>query len=102
MIREELDEGLEAAFAREATRRRSTMPAGAIGGEPLQRQVGGSHYTDMKIQPFEFSMANGLNACQHTAIKYITRTKGDRIEDLNKAIHTLEIYIEMIKQGIAE
>lgn len=61
----------------------------------LDIQIGGDHYKDLKIQPIEYSMANGLDACQHTAIKYITRfrTKGGA-EDLDKAIHALE----MLKQ----
>lgn len=59
---------------------------------PLDTQVGGSHYTEMAIQPFEYSMRNGLDPCQHTAIKYITRfrQKGG-IADLDKAIHTIEL-----------
>ena len=59
------------------------------------RQVGGHHYTDMRIQPFEFSMANGLDAMQHTVIKYVARfrSKGG-IPDLEKAIHTIQLLIE--------
>jgi hypothetical protein len=59
-------------------------------------QVGGDHYKHMKIQPMEYSMANNLNACQHTAIKYITRykTKGGKM-DLEKAIHCIQLLIEM-------
>lgn len=58
----------------------------------LDKQVGGDHYKSLKIQPMEYSMANGLDACQHTAIKYITRfrTKGG-LEDLDKAIHAIEL-----------
>jgi hypothetical protein len=50
----------------------------------------------MKIQTMEFSMANGLNACQHTAIKYICRYKDKNgVEDIDKAIHTLELLKEI-------
>lgn len=58
-------------------------------------QEGGQHYTKLKIQPMEYSMANGLDPCQHTAIKYITRfrDKGG-VQDLRKAIHTIEMLIE--------
>lgn len=61
----------------------------------LTRQEGGDHYTKLKIQPMEYSMANGLDACQHTAIKYLTRfrEKGGR-QDLEKAIHTIQLLIE--------
>jgi hypothetical protein len=57
------------------------------------KQVGGSHYTDMKIQPFEFSMANGLDPMRHTIIKYVCRKKGGK-EDLLKARHTLDLLLE--------
>lgn len=59
------------------------------------RQVSGDHYLHLPIQPMEYSMANGLDACQHTAIKYITRfrEKGG-IQDLEKAKHVIDMLIE--------
>lgn len=62
---------------------------------PLNKQVGGDHYKKLKIQPMEYSMANNLDACQHTAIKYITRfrDKGG-VADLDKAIHCIEMLKE--------
>jgi len=62
---------------------------------PLDIQVGGGHYKGMKIQPMEYSMANGMDACQHTAIKYISRfrQKGG-IQDLEKAKHCINMLIE--------
>lgn len=96
-----LGETIDEALNRDATRRpQSRFAAGA-----LKSQVGGSHYKDLAIQPIEFSMANKLNACQHSAIKYIIRKKGDqakRLEDIDKAIHFLCIYREMIQKGQAE
>jgi|TARA_R110000751_G_scaffold280546_1_gene383025 hypothetical protein len=61
-----------------------------------QTQVGGDHYTKLGIQPMTYSMANELNALQHTAIKYITRykDKGVPLLDLAKAIHCIEMLIE--------
>ena len=61
----------------------------------LDKQIGGNHYKKLKIQPMEYSMANGLDACQHTAIKYITRfrDKGG-IADLEKAKHCIDMLIE--------
>jgi hypothetical protein len=58
-------------------------------------QVGGGHYKSLKIQPIQYSMANKLDACQHTAIKYITRheDKGGR-KDLYKALHVTLLLIE--------
>ena len=59
------------------------------------KQVGGSHYKKMKIQPMQYSMANELDACQHTAIKYITRHE-DKAgkKDLYKSLHTVLLLIE--------
>lgn len=68
------------------------------GTDPMQIQVGGDHYKKMKIQPMEFSMANGLDACQHTIIKYVTRfrDKGG-IADLEKARHVIDMLIQFEK-----
>lgn len=67
----------------------------------LNTQIGGDHYKSMAIQPMEFSMANGLDACQHTAIKYIARfrSKGG-IEDLQKAKHVIDMLIEFEKNKV--
>ena len=63
----------------------------------LGTQVGGEHYKGYAIQPMEYSMANGLNACQHTTIKYVTRykDKGTPLQDLIKAKHTIDLLIEI-------
>ena len=67
---------------------------------PKDTQVGGNHYTKMKIQPMEFSMANQLNPMQHTIIKYVTRVdlKGNGDEDIDKAIHTLQLWKQWRKE----
>lgn len=61
----------------------------------LDVQIGGSHYKGMPIQPMEFSMANNMDACQHTIIKYVSRfrEKGG-IQDLEKAKHVIDMLIE--------
>ena len=68
--------------------------------DPLQTQVGGGHYTKLKIQPMEYSMANQLDACQHSVIKYVTRfrDKGG-IRDLEKAKHCIDLLIEFETRG---
>ena len=62
---------------------------------PYDKQVGGDHYSKMKIQPAEFINKNKLPFAEGNAIKYICRhiNKGGE-QDLDKAIH----YIEMIKE----
>lgn len=64
------------------------------------RQVGGTHYTDMAIQPMEFARANNLNYHQATVVKYICRYPfKNGIEDLQKAKHTIELCIEYESRG---
>lgn len=62
----------------------------------LTVQIGGNHYKQYKIQPIEYCMANRLDACQSSVVKYITRfrNKGG-IEDLKKAQHFINILIEL-------
>ena len=59
--------------------------------DPTNKQVGGSHYIELKIQPIEYTLANDLGYCEGNIIKYITRhkSKGGR-EDILKAIHYCE------------
>lgn len=69
----------------------------------LDVQVGGSHYKKYKIQPVEYAMANSLNYCQANAVKYVTRYKDKGgIEDLKKAIHNIQILIELETNGRLE
>ena len=67
----------------------------ALGVGGRERQEGGDHYAKLPIQPFDYSMQNGLDPLQHTIIKYVTRfrDKGG-VEDLRKAIHCVEMLIE--------
>ena len=62
----------------------------------LERQEGGSHYKKFKIQPIEYCQLNGLDYCESNVIKYVSRwrDKGG-IEDLKKAIHNIQILIEL-------
>lgn len=73
------------------------------GGEGIgpskasESQVDGNHYSKLKIQPIEYCFKNNLNVCQSKAIKYITRykSKGTPLKDLEKAIHCLQLLIEL-------
>ena len=57
----------------------------------LDRQVDGGHYVKLKIQPIEVAMANRLDACGFSILKYITRhrDKGGR-KDVDKAMASLK------------
>jgi len=60
------------------------------------KQVGGSHYKDLAIQPIEYIHANHLSYLEGNAVKYITRhqSKGGA-QDIQKAIHYLEMILEL-------
>jgi len=62
--------------------------------DPFAKQVGGSHYKDLAIQPSEFINRNGLNWYEGNAVKYVCRhrQKGGKA-DVLKAIHYLEMLI---------
>jgi Protein of unknwon function (DUF3310) len=70
-------------------------PKPPLGAKASETQVGGEHYTSLPIQPMTYSMANNLDACQHTIVKYVTRfrEKGGKL-DLEKAKHTIDLLIE--------
>jgi Protein of unknwon function (DUF3310) len=59
------------------------------------KQIDGNHYQSA-IQVWDFIAANDLDWFQGTIVKYITRwqLKGG-IDDLRKAQHVLEKYIEV-------
>ncbi len=59
------------------------------------KQVGGSHYKDMAIQPSEFIHKNDLNWLEGNAVKYICRHRQKHgARDIDKAIH----YLELLKE----
>jgi hypothetical protein len=61
----------------------------------LDKQEGGSHYKDYKIQPIEFIMANNIPYPEGNVIKYICRHGSKNgLQDLRKAIHYIELIIE--------
>ena len=60
-----------------------------------EQQVGGAHYTDKAIQPWDFIISNNIGYLEGNIIKYISRWKDKNgIEDLKKAQHYLQKLIE--------
>jgi len=59
------------------------------------KQIGGTHYRKMKIQPSKFVIENKLFFPEGNVIKYICRHqyKGGK-EDLEKAKHFIDMIIE--------
>ena len=60
-----------------------------------KKQIGGSHYKDMAIQPADFINKIKLLFAEGNAIKYICRhqSKG-KLQDIKKAMHYLEMIFE--------
>lgn len=59
-------------------------------------QVGGSHYKDKSIQPWDYIASNSLGYLEGNVVKYVSRwrEKGG-LEDLKKAQHYLTKLIEV-------
>ena len=59
------------------------------------KQIGGTHYRKMKIQPSKFVMENKLLFAEGNVIKYICRHQyKDGKQDLEKAKHFIDMIIE--------
>ena len=64
-------------------------------GKANETQVGGTHYKDQAIQPWDFILSNNLDFFQGNIVKYVVRWKEKGgVEDLKKAQHYLQKYIE--------
>ena len=62
----------------------------------LDKQESGNHYKDKAIQPIVYIHANNLGFCEANVVKYVTRWREKGGEaDLRKAIHYLELLIEL-------
>jgi hypothetical protein len=61
----------------------------------LNKQISGTHYKDMPIQPIEFITKNKLDWYQGNIVKYASRhhSKGGA-DDLRKVIHYAELALE--------
>ena len=59
-------------------------------------QVGGDHYKEKPIQPWDFIAANQLGYFEGNIVKYVSRWKDKGgINDLKKARHYLDKLIEL-------
>lgn len=64
----------------------------------LTEQVGGSHYKDCKIQPIQYIEANKLSFLEACVVKRVTRhdkPTGKGRQDIEKAIHELQLLLEL-------
>lgn len=69
-----------------------------LKNDPLQHQIGGTHYMDCAIQPVQYIEANYLGFLEGCVIKRVTRhgkPTGKGREDIEKAIHELQLILEI-------
>lgn len=60
------------------------------------KQIAGTHYKSLAVQPWDFIDGNNIPFLEGSAIKYLSRwrDKGG-VQDLHKAIHFIEKRIEL-------
>ena len=68
----------------------------AIDSLAINQQVGGQHYKRNGIQPVEYIYANNLSFCICNVVKLITRDKANKVEDLLKAKHHIDLELQLV------
>ena len=66
----------------------------------LETQIGGNHYKKYDYEPIEFFMDHQFNAALIYAMKYVSRYPDKNPDDLEKALHCLDIYMDYIKDKL--
>ena len=64
----------------------------------LDTQVGGGHYREGGIQPIQYIEANNLQFLEGSVVKRMTRhdrETGKGRQDIEKAIHELQLLLEL-------
>jgi len=63
------------------------------------KQVGGTHYQNLAIEPIDYILANELDFCEGNVVKYVSRWKSKGgIQDLRKAAQNIEFLIERAEE----
>ena len=64
--------------------------------QEVSPQVGGNHYSQLTIDPYTYCHKNKIMFLEGNIIKYVTRHREKNgKEDLLKAMHTLQILIDL-------
>lgn len=66
----------------------------------LGTQIDGGHYTSMKMQPIELAYRLYGTPCFCKLAKYLTRDKGDKLTNLQKARHCITLEQDLSKYAI--
>ena len=69
-----------------------------------KRMVGGSHYVEMGVSPWDvvdtWSVEQRIGAYRHGVLKYLMRmgTKDENLQEIKKAAHYIEKLIEVLEE----
>lgn len=66
--------------------------------DALKKQVDGTHYNSLKYQPVWLAYVLNASPCFCKLAKYTTRTKDDPMQQLDKAIHCIELEQELLQE----
>lgn len=73
--------------------------------DPFSRQVGGNHYKQYKIQPYEFFYKNNIPHHKAAIIRRILRydhPTGKGMTDLDKIVHEVELIKKLWLEELEE
>lgn len=68
------------------------------------KQVAGTHYKDMGVEPWDvvdtWPLEQRIGAYRHGALKYLMRmgSKDERAQEIKKGIHYLEKLVEVLEE----
>ena len=62
----------------------------------INNQIGGDHYKGNAIQPIEYIYSNKLTWSMGNVIKLVTRDKVNKVEDLLKAKHYIDLELKIV------
>jgi hypothetical protein len=67
-------------------------------------QIGGLHYKGVKTEHWDYAFDHQFDFFQYQITKYVERwkLKGNGVEDLKKARHFLDKYIEVMEKALPE
>jgi len=66
----------------------------------LKEQVAGSHYKELDYQPVQLTYELGGSPLFCKVAKYLTREKGEKSEQLEKARHCIRLEKELINERV--
>jgi hypothetical protein len=76
---------------------------GGTGKRAKDHQVGGTHYKNMGVEPWDvvdtWPLEQRIGAYRHGALKYLMRmgTKDEQLQEIKKAAHYLQKLIEVLE-----